>query len=64
MSKNTEPSTCSVCHKRREHECAHVECPRRKRLTAAPPGDPTTFPSCGRRHGRQDHNFYSEKHET
>lgn len=47
MSKKPTPP-CKVCSKPTERECAHVDCPNRRRLTANCPGSATTFPTYGR----------------
>jgi hypothetical protein len=39
MMRDTErtASPCPVCTKKTDVECSHVDCPNRRRLTAAPP---------------------------
>lgn len=34
-----QPQPCAVCAKRSSHECSHVACPNRRRVTAQPPDE-------------------------
>lgn len=40
-TKPVEP--CKVCHKKTAEECSHVDCPNRKRVTAALPDNCATL---------------------